>query len=155
MKCLFVLYNVYCRSFFQNFYDQKLDWREYSFLDNPKVPDYIRNSHINIGVEGFGNKKDFDISIPKMASDAMISMTLGQLKNVRVLELHMAPEAFCGFDDTQKMDVFNRKMNSALTASCFYCLTNNEKDKPAKYEWKYGRDCAVGFDLPPPLQCKS
>ena len=89
-----------------------------------------------------------------MSSDSEISKILGQLSNIRVLELHMAPDSFCGFKDRLKMDRFNKKMNKALSASCFYCIPNQDKDGPAKYEWKNGRDCVVGFDLPPTLSCK-
>lgn len=97
-----------------------------------------------------------DVLLPSIADDRAIVDALGTFTNVRVLELDPAvTDAFCGFADIERNRNFNEKMNRALAASCHYCLTNANSDAPAHYQWIHGRDCAVGFDVPPPLTCSS
>ena len=102
------------------------------------------------------NSVAYDVLLPRIADDRVILDSLGKFTDVRVLELDTAvTDAFCGFADNERNRIFNEKMKRALTASCHYCLTNTNRDAPAHYQWIHDRDCAVGFDIPPPLSCVS
>ena len=111
---------------------------------------------VRVGVEGMEEVMDpsvkFDLLLNKMANDEEVLNELGGLSDVRVLELHAGAHAFCGFKDGGANDKFNTKIEKALTASCHYCLSTPKDDTP-KYKWVNGRDCAVGFDLPPRPSC--
>ena len=101
------------------------------------------------------NSIAYDVLLPSIADDRAIVEALDKFANVRVLELDTAvTDAFCGFADIERNRIFNEKMKRVLAASCHYCLTNTNRDAPAHYQWMHGRDCAVGFDVPPPLACK-
>ena len=95
---------------------------------------------------------EMDVLLTRMADDEEVLRALGGLSDVRVLELHAGADAFCGFRSFSSNQRFNSRMEVALAASCHFCLPTKKEETPT-YKWVNGRDCVVGFDLPPRLNC--
>jgi hypothetical protein len=79
------------------------------------------------------------VELQAMATDRHVKEQLGDLQ-ARVLQLADPASAFCLFENSTAGQAFDRRMEKALAASCYFCATGTQPGRR--------RECDVGFDLP-------
>ncbi|MQL98019.1 hypothetical protein Taro_030727 [Colocasia esculenta] len=99
--------NVMLKDLAEEEYGPKIDFREYSFLDNPLLPQQVKESRLEVQLceEGSedchaGNEvKTGVVRLPKHSSQEMLMKLLSLHKDVKVIEFDSMNDAFQGFTD--------------------------------------------------------
>lgn len=103
-----------------------IQFREYSFLENPRLPGEVSNSKVSVrqckrGREGCptpGGSLNEIISLPSLLSEKELIEFLEPLKNIKVLEFSTMVNTFGGWDDKDREGKFNARIQRYLGIWC-------------------------------------
>ena len=99
----------------------QLEFREWSFLNNPRTPDAIKQSTARVLVDSKAQVKDeSQYTMTPFATDSEVRETLGEATE-RVLVIDAAVESFCAFEDEQTTKTFDALASVALEAESHSC----------------------------------
>jgi len=98
-----------------------IDFREYSFLENPRLPKEVKESKLNVEIcdehtDGCVMNTDREqpeiLRLPRNSSEKQIKAALSAYKDVKVLKFASMEHAFGGFSD--KLQVKERKFRNRV-----------------------------------------
>jgi len=99
----------------------RLEFREWSFLNNPRTPDAIKQSTARVLVGSKAQHKDEShYTMALFATDKEVLETLGEATE-RVLVVDAVVESFCAFEDEQATKAFDASASIALEAESHSC----------------------------------
>jgi hypothetical protein len=116
------------------------NFREWSFLDNARTSDAIRNSVAEVSTVDKDSEAKY--ALGPFATDTQVLKSLGSARE-RVLVVDGALTSFCAFDSEASSPAaksFDSDMNIALKAESWFCGPEDAK----------GVKCAIGFPVPKP-----
>jgi len=118
--------------------DQSFQWREHSFLAGERVPTELHTSVVQVQVVprplAWRGNSSSSWQLPAFSTDSELRTALHPLKEVRVLSLSSAHDAFCAFEDKEENKKFDNLMGIILQE--IWCCHNNG---------------SLSYDVPPPL----
>ena len=100
-----------------------IDFREYSFLENPRTPESFKDSQLRVRVCGSGDKCEEEggkgeIRIPAKLDDTQIQKKLRQYSHYKVLRFTSMLDTFGGFSKPAKTNDFRRIISSIMSIWC-------------------------------------
>lgn len=110
-----------------------INFREYSFLDNPLLPRHVKESRLDVqlcqeGAEGCGvsNKTSRPgiLRFPKRSNEDMFKTTFSSFKDVKVIQFSSMQDAFVGFTDKRREEKFRNRVKRYVGIWC--CVENHD-----------------------------
>ncbi|KAH8509867.1 hypothetical protein Peur_051609 [Populus x canadensis] len=110
-----------------------INFREYSFLDNPLLPRHVKESWLDVqlcqeGAEdcGASNKTSRPgmLRFPKRSNEDMFKTTFSSFKDVKVIQFSSMQDAFVGFTDKRREEKFRNRMKRYVGIWC--CVENHD-----------------------------
>ncbi|KAH9321204.1 hypothetical protein KI387_015843, partial [Taxus chinensis] len=121
--------NVMLTSFPEAEFGPSIDFREYSFLANPRVPKQVKESKLKIemcdeGTDGciMDNNRELTkvLKLPRNKSENQIKAALSAYKDVKIIEFSSMDNAFSGFSNKAKEMKFRNRVKRYVGIWC--CL---------------------------------
>lgn len=93
--------------------------REYSFLDNPYMPQQVKDSWLDVhlcqeGAPGCGVSNSTNLAgvlkFPKQSTEETLKTIFSSFKNVKVIQFSSMQDAFLGFTDKKKEEKFRKRV---------------------------------------------
>ncbi|XP_078446080.1 arabinosyltransferase XEG113-like [Wolffia australiana] len=118
----------------EDYFGPKIDFREYSFFDNPRVPNEVISSRLQVELceEGSDTCSSPRVEVrrhnlrklrlPKNSSEETIVQLLSPYSNTKVLEFSSMQNAFQGFSSQEKERKFRKRVQSYMGRWC--CVEN-------------------------------
>ncbi|KAJ6427880.1 hypothetical protein OIU84_023309 [Salix udensis] len=109
-----------------------INFREYSFLDNPSLPRHVKESWLDVqlcqeGAEDCGapNKTSRPgiLRFPKRSNEDMFKTTFSSFKDVKVIQFSSMQDAFGGFTDKRREEKFRNRVKRYVGIWC--CVENH------------------------------
>ncbi|XP_042949213.1 arabinosyltransferase XEG113-like isoform X2 [Carya illinoinensis] len=108
-----------------------IDIREYSFLDNPSVPEKVRESWLDVQLcQGTQDCHAFNdtgppglIRFPKRSNEETFKSVFSSFKDVKVIQFSSMQDAFLGFDDKTREQRFRNRVKRYVGLWC--CVDNH------------------------------
>eukprot|EP00253_Pinus_taeda_P011186 PITA_11186 len=110
-----------------------IDIREYSFLENPRLPKEVKESKLNVEIcdestDGCVMNTDREqpeiVRLPRNRSEKQIKAALSAYKDLKVLKFTSMEHAFGGFSDKVKESKFRKRVKRYVGIWC--CLEGLE-----------------------------
>lgn len=140
-----------------------INFREYSFLDNPLLPRHVKESWLDVqlcqeGAEdcGASNKTSRPgiLRFPKRSNEDMFKTTFSSFKDVKIIQFSSMQDAFVGFTDKRREEKFRNRMKRYVGIWC--CVENHDPGHiyydmywDEKSDWKPMPPQSTGDDHPP------
>ncbi|XP_024520921.1 arabinosyltransferase XEG113 [Selaginella moellendorffii] len=107
-----------------------IDFREYSFLENPRVPQEIKTSRLSIRLCSRGKNCSSEVSqgaieLPINMTDTQLRDEFSRHKDVKILDFSTMKNVFGGFVDKDKALKFRRRLQRYTAIWC--CLESLER----------------------------
>ncbi|KAI5083262.1 hypothetical protein GOP47_0003005 [Adiantum capillus-veneris] len=107
-----------------------IHFREYSFLNNPRLPQEMKQSRIKVklckkGSEGCGEEIEGKLRLPRNSTDLEIFTTLSNYKDVKILEFSSMNASFHGFEDKEREAKFRARVKRYTGIWC--CAENLQR----------------------------
>ncbi|MCO5586998.1 hypothetical protein L7F22_040943 [Adiantum nelumboides] len=104
-----------------------IHFREYSFLNNPRLPQEVKQSRIKVklckkGSVGCGEEVEGKFRLPRNSTDLEIFTALSNYKDVKALEFSSMNAAFRGFEDKEREAKFRNRVKKYTGIWC--CAEN-------------------------------
>lgn len=100
-----------------NVFGPSINFREYSFLSNPRLPKQVNQSRVKVklcktGSEGCGEEMEGNFKLPRNSSEVEIYKALSKYKDVKILEFSSMAAAFGGYEDKEREAQFRARVKS-------------------------------------------
>lgn len=104
----------------------KIDFREYSFFENPLLPKEVKDSWLEVQLcqkgadcnSSSGTSQSGILRFPKNSTEEEFRAVFSPLKNVKVLQFSSMQDAFMGFTDKVKEKKFRNRVKSYVGIWC-------------------------------------
>ncbi|CAL5435930.1 unnamed protein product [Camellia sinensis] len=109
-----------------------INWREYSFLDNPSLPKQVKESWLDVQLcqEELPNCQVSNstsqlrvLKFPKRSNEERFKTVFSAFKDVKVIQFSSMQDAFLGFTDKKREERFRKRVKRYLVAWC--CMENH------------------------------
>ena len=98
----------------------QLEFREWSFLNNPRIPDAVKQSTARVIIGSNTRRDKVNYNIDPFPTDKEVLETLGEATE-RVLVVDAVIESFCAFEDERATKSFDASVSIALEAEAHAC----------------------------------
>lgn len=123
--------NVMLKELPNDEFGPRIDFREYSFFDNPLLPKEVKDSWLDVQLcqKGadcnlFGGTSQSGIlRFPKHSNEEEFRAVFSSFKNVKVLQFSSMQDAFIGFTDKKKDRKFRNRVKNYVGIWC--CVGNH------------------------------
>ncbi|KAG0474762.1 hypothetical protein HPP92_014448, partial [Vanilla planifolia] len=124
--------NVMLKDLPEEEFGSKIDFREYSFLQNPRLPKQVKESFLEVQLcdkqsswcdpnnQTYGGA----IRFPKHSTQEMITKLFSIHKDVKVVEFSSMMDAFEGFSDKERETKFRNRIKRYVGIWC--CVMNHD-----------------------------
>ncbi|KAL5708922.1 hypothetical protein ACHQM5_019665 [Ranunculus cassubicifolius] len=145
--------NVMLKDLPEGEFGAKIDFREYSFLENPLLPKEVKSSWVDVQLcqEGpncnlvNGTSQPGVLRFPKNRSEEELMRAFSVYKNVSVIQFSSMQDAFIGFTDQVKGKKFKNRVQRYVGIWC--CV---EKHDPGHIYYDMYWDEKPGYKALPP-----
>lgn len=119
--------NVMLQKLSEEEFGPTIDFREYSFLENPRLPKEVKESKLNVEIcdehtDGCVMNTDREqpeiLRLPRNRSEKQIKAALSAYKDVKVLKFASMEHAFGGFSDKVKERKFRNRVKRYVGIWC-------------------------------------
>lgn len=119
--------NVMLKDLPEEEFGPRIDIREYSFLDNPAVPQEVKESWLDVQLCQVGSKdcrvsNDSSVArvikLPKHSSEDTFKQVFSLFKDVKVINFLSMQDAFTGFNDTVREQKFRNRVKRYVGIWC-------------------------------------
>eukprot|EP00250_Pteridium_aquilinum_P008747 c18180_g1_i1 orf=861-2705(-) len=107
-----------------------INFREYSFLKNPRLPKQVKQSRVRVklckkGSEGCGEEVEGNYKLPKNSTEVEIFTALSKYSDVKNLEFSSMSAVFSGFEDKEREAKFRARVKRYTGIWC--CAQNLQR----------------------------
>lgn len=107
-----------------------INFREYSFLNNPRLPKQVKQSRVKVklckkGSEGCGEEVDGNFKLPKNSTEVEIFTALSKYSDVKILEFSSMTAVFSGFENKDREAKFRARVKRYTGIWC--CAQNLQR----------------------------
>lgn len=119
--------NVMLKDLPEEEFGPRIDIREYSFLDNPAVPQEVKESWLDVQLCQVGSKdcrvsNDSSVArvikLPKHSTEDTFKQVFSLFKDVKVINFLSMQDAFTGFNDTVREQKFRNRVKRYVGIWC-------------------------------------
>ncbi|KAK9699102.1 hypothetical protein RND81_08G152700 [Saponaria officinalis] len=119
--------NVMLKDLSEPEFGPRIDIREYSFLDNPALPQEVKDSWLDVRLCQVGSKdcrltNDSSpagvIKLPRHSSEETLTTLFSRFKDVKVINFLSVEDAFLGFEDKEREEKFRKRVKRYLGIWC-------------------------------------
>uniref|UniRef100_A0A7C9E571 Nucleotide-diphospho-sugar transferase domain-containing protein n=1 Tax=Opuntia streptacantha TaxID=393608 RepID=A0A7C9E571_OPUST len=119
--------NVMLKELPEEEFGPRIDIREYSFLDNPALPQEVKESWLDVELCQVGSRdcrvsNDSSVArvikLPKHSSEDTFKQVFSSFKDVKVVNFLSMDDAFIGFNDTVREQKFRKRVKRYLGIWC-------------------------------------
>ncbi|XP_042502286.1 arabinosyltransferase XEG113-like, partial [Macadamia integrifolia] len=123
--------NVMLKDLPEEEFGPRIDFREYSFLDNPLLPEQVKESWLDVqlcqeGSQGCHVTNETSqpgvLRFPKHSSEELLKTVFSSFKDVKVIQFSSMQDAFQGFSDKTREDKFRYRVKRYTGIWC--CVEN-------------------------------
>lgn len=124
--------NVMLKELPEDEFGPRINFREYSFFENPLLPKEVKESWLDVQLcrEGSQNcnisnstSSSGVFKFPKHSNEETFKMVFSSLKDVKVIQFSTMQDAFLGFADKKREEQFENRMKHYVGIWC--CVENH------------------------------
>ncbi|XP_043717764.1 arabinosyltransferase XEG113-like [Telopea speciosissima] len=124
--------NVMLKDLPEEEFGPRIDFREYSFLDNPLLPEQVKESWLDVHVCQEGSQgchvtnetsQPGVLRFPKHSSEELLKTVFSSFKDIKVIQFSSMQDTFQGFSDKKREDKFRDRVKRYVGIWC--CVENH------------------------------